>query len=229
MNDTKGRKKKDIDYNSPFATRLRTLIDERGVTLPAIAESVGVSRQAVGQWKAGNTLPDILDFEKLANFFNVSMDYLIGKSKSRKVKYQEVCELLNISGKAVEGIKEIKYDDHTPLSPLEFFDKLCSSGDMKEICYTVSSSIEVFKDTMLGIIEFEDKIHKLRQEEKQINDDSFADGYDIDREELKQLESEKNAAEKTLDYCKWLVMRKVESIMNKQFDDFINENDKKGW
>ena len=75
--NTRGRKKKDIGSNSPFATRLRELLEERKITQPVLAEAIGVSRQSVGQWKDGKTVPDILDLQKIAHYFGVSTDYLL--------------------------------------------------------------------------------------------------------------------------------------------------------
>lgn len=77
MENTRGRKKKEIGSNSPFAARLRELLEEREITQPVLAEAIGVSRQSVGQWKDGKTVPDILDLRKIANFFDVSADYLL--------------------------------------------------------------------------------------------------------------------------------------------------------
>ena len=102
----KGRRKKEIGYNSVFATRLRKLMEEKSTTQPQLAEAVGVTRQAVGQWKDGNTVPDILDFQKIADYFKVSADYLLGRSKSRSndKDLSDVSNYLGISDKAVMAI-----------------------------------------------------------------------------------------------------------------------------
>lgn len=102
----KGRRKKEIGYNSVFAKRLRDLMEENNTTQPQLAEAVGVSRQAIGQWKDGNTVPDILDFQKIADYFNVSADYLLGRSKSRSYNndISDVSNYLGISNNAVMAI-----------------------------------------------------------------------------------------------------------------------------
>ncbi len=104
MENTKGRKKKNIGgYDSPFASRLREMIDANKLTLPVLAEAIGVSRQAVGQWREGNTVPDILDLKKLAAFFNVSSDYLLGITdvSSQNMNAQNICEITGLSEDAV--------------------------------------------------------------------------------------------------------------------------------
>lgn len=42
-----------------------------------VAEKVGVTRQAVAKWEAGETVPDILNCDALAELYDVSMDTLI--------------------------------------------------------------------------------------------------------------------------------------------------------
>lgn len=42
-----------------------------------VAERVGVSRQAVAKWESGETVPDILNCDTLANLYDISVDTLI--------------------------------------------------------------------------------------------------------------------------------------------------------
>ncbi|WP_346706681.1 helix-turn-helix domain-containing protein [Merdimonas faecis] len=42
-----------------------------------VAEKVGVSRQAVAKWESGETVPDILNCDALAELYDVSLDSLI--------------------------------------------------------------------------------------------------------------------------------------------------------
>lgn len=104
----KGRKKKEIGYNSVFANRLRDLMEKNKTTQPQLAEAVGVSRQAVGQWQNGNTVPDILDFQKICNFFNVSADYLLGRSESpsNDKDLKDVADYLGVSDSAAVAIRQ---------------------------------------------------------------------------------------------------------------------------
>jgi len=48
------------------------------LTQAQIAEYVGVSRAAVSKWEKGQSYPDITLLPKLANFFNTSIDALLG-------------------------------------------------------------------------------------------------------------------------------------------------------
>ena len=53
--------------------RLRKI---RQMTQEDIAETVGVSRQAVAKWESGETIPDLDKCKQLADIFGVSLDDL---------------------------------------------------------------------------------------------------------------------------------------------------------
>ena len=82
-----------------FAIRLESLIKERGYINETVAKGVGVTRQAVGNWVNGDSVPDILTTIKLASFFNVSTDYLAGLTeiKSANPNIQSVCQFMRLS------------------------------------------------------------------------------------------------------------------------------------
>lgn len=59
----------------------RILVQNRhkhGITQEELAAYIGVSKAAVSKWETGNTYPDIVLLPKLASFFNISVDELIG-------------------------------------------------------------------------------------------------------------------------------------------------------
>ena len=47
------------------------------MTQEFVAETIGVSRQAVSKWEAGSSLPEIEKLIFLSDFFQVSIDYLL--------------------------------------------------------------------------------------------------------------------------------------------------------
>jgi len=67
-------------YNAPFAKRLRDLLDKRNKTNKELADFISVSQQAVNLYASGNSQPTIDKLVKIARFFNVSTDYLLGIS-----------------------------------------------------------------------------------------------------------------------------------------------------
>lgn len=60
-----------------FAEKLVRLRKEHNLSQEQLAEKLGVSRQAVSRWEAGETTPDLLNLLGICNVFNVSADSLI--------------------------------------------------------------------------------------------------------------------------------------------------------
>lgn len=57
------------------------LRDARGLTDYAVAAQTGVARSILSEWKTGRHKPGIKNLLILANFFGVTVDYLIGNTK----------------------------------------------------------------------------------------------------------------------------------------------------
>lgn len=62
-----------------FSTTLKLLREKKGISQTALANIIGVSRSTIGMYEAGLREPDFETFEAIADYFNVSMDYLHGK------------------------------------------------------------------------------------------------------------------------------------------------------
>ena len=66
--------------NEKFAERLKQLRLQHGLTQKELAKVMGVSSSAVGMWEIGRNEPDYKTLKRLADFFKVSIDYLLGKT-----------------------------------------------------------------------------------------------------------------------------------------------------
>lgn len=60
-----------------IATNLRFLRNRNGLSQEEVAEKIGVSRQSVAKWENGESLPDILKCEALADLYDVSLNDLV--------------------------------------------------------------------------------------------------------------------------------------------------------
>jgi len=106
-------KKNSYDqYNCPFATRLRLLMDSPGMNQQKLADFIGVTRQAVSAYSLGISLPDIDKFEKIADFFDVSTEYLLGRTEVMKadMEKQAISDVLQLSEKAIDKIYGLQKD-----------------------------------------------------------------------------------------------------------------------
>jgi len=60
-----------------LAHNLSSLRKNKRFSQENVAEAIGVTRQAVAKWETGETMPDILNCDALATFYDVSLDDLI--------------------------------------------------------------------------------------------------------------------------------------------------------
>jgi len=68
-----------------FGTRLHTLRKERKLRQEDMANQLGIARTTYAMYEQGNREPDYNTLIKLATFFEVSIDYLLGTTEIRQV------------------------------------------------------------------------------------------------------------------------------------------------
>lgn len=68
------------DYKASKSNIAKNLLELRKgnrFSQEEVAEKINVSRQAVAKWESGDSLPDILNCEALADLFKVSLNDLV--------------------------------------------------------------------------------------------------------------------------------------------------------
>lgn len=63
---------------------LKKVRNEKRYTQQAIADVLMVSKGAIASWESGARKPDVDTICKLADFYGVSLDYLLGRSEIKK-------------------------------------------------------------------------------------------------------------------------------------------------
>ena len=66
---------------SDFAVILRKLRNEYGYTQDELAKKLNVSKSRINMYERGEREPNFEMLEKIADFFNVDMNYLLGKKE----------------------------------------------------------------------------------------------------------------------------------------------------
>lgn len=76
--------------------RIAELRDQHGWTQEELAHSIGITRAALSHYEKNRRKPDYEILTKLADKFNVSIDYLIGRTKQPQIILdQEVREFVD--------------------------------------------------------------------------------------------------------------------------------------
>lgn len=82
--------------------KLRGLRRMKNITQKSIAEHLGISPQSVGKWERGEGFPDILLPPKIAYYFDVTVDELLGvdheKANDAIAEYERQSEICTQNG-----------------------------------------------------------------------------------------------------------------------------------
>ena len=64
-----------------FSERIRLLRSSYSYSQLELAKKLGVSKQSVSNWEDDNIMPSVEMLERVANFFEVTTDYLLGRNE----------------------------------------------------------------------------------------------------------------------------------------------------
>lgn len=63
---------------------LKILRQERGISQQRLADAIGVSQQSINQYENHSVEPDISILSRLADHFNTSIDFIVGRTDIRR-------------------------------------------------------------------------------------------------------------------------------------------------
>ena len=90
--------------------RIKELRNEKKQTLKQMAEAFGTSNQVISRYELGQAEPDFETLIKIADYFNVSVDYLLGRTDKRftsdKTFTSEQLRLLNAFDALIPPMQE---------------------------------------------------------------------------------------------------------------------------
>lgn len=69
--------------NSNFTERLKALRLEKNISQMKLSKELYVSQQTIAKWETDKSTPNPDMLAKISDFFNVSADYLLGKTELR--------------------------------------------------------------------------------------------------------------------------------------------------
>ncbi|MGB9780652.1 helix-turn-helix domain-containing protein [Caldanaerobacter sp.] len=87
--------------------RIKDLRAEKGISQNELAKALGLTQQAISAYENGLREPDLETLQKIADFFNVSIDYLLGRSDIRNPT-DEITEAVEDDPELLEFWNELK-------------------------------------------------------------------------------------------------------------------------
>ena len=128
--------------NLNIAENIKRLRMENSLTQAELADDLSVSPQAISRWEKGQAYPDIELLVKVADYFNVTVDELMGRKEeatnSLTKKYQSLyAQYYNGGAK----------DENMLMQLCDMLEKLCEFEPQKYIAVYFKLSKKLFKIT----------------------------------------------------------------------------------
>jgi len=115
-----------VTEKEALPTVLKLLMSEKNFTQSDVAIGIGMTRQAVGLYGSGQSTPDANTLSKLADFFDVSCDYLLGRTDvpTPQMDIRGICKNTGLSANAVKSLINIKNNSNQQENRLQFLNDL---------------------------------------------------------------------------------------------------------
>ncbi len=85
-----------------LAERIKQLRKQKSLTQTDLANVLGIGKSAVSNYETGYSVPDVETLKLIANYFNVSADYLLGNSQSPTLTQKDELDI----AKRIEALEE---------------------------------------------------------------------------------------------------------------------------
>lgn len=99
-----------ITEQQAFPQRLQRLMKEHGTTQKQLGTAIGKRPQTVSLYTTGQSSPDVDTIRAIADYYDVSADWLLGRPGSAKTidpDVQAVCQYTGLSEQAVRTLHEV--------------------------------------------------------------------------------------------------------------------------
>ena len=112
-----------------LAENIKKYRKDMGLTQEGLADALGVTVGAVSKWENGNNVPDVIMMMALADFFNISMDELLGFQLSSK-KIEDMCKEIDTLARKHRFDEAIMIAKDAMVRYPQTFKVLYTCGDM---------------------------------------------------------------------------------------------------
>ena len=87
--------------------RIRDLREDKDLRQSDLARFTGIDQRTISNYETGKTYPDALSLIKLADFFNVSIDFLLCRSDINLSSEEKRIKAINKIQKDLDELKKI--------------------------------------------------------------------------------------------------------------------------
>ena len=87
----------EVNFVDKFGKTLKKLREDRNISAIKFSEDLSIHRGTLSNWETGKRTPDSQTLLKIADYFNVTVDYLLGNT-DRKTDDTKIYNLQKVNG-----------------------------------------------------------------------------------------------------------------------------------
>jgi len=163
-----------------FVKRLCMCLDEKGKNASDLVRGTKISKSSISGYIIGKQKPSIIQIKKIANFFGVSSDYLLGLSNVKSTN-EDVKTVHKLTGLSDEAIIELKKQYKMAIeTDYEHIYPMFKRG-ISAINYLIANEekYNLFK-SLANFIWFDTNNKELLEEQRKVVDDNTSLEYSFD-------------------------------------------------
>ncbi len=129
-----------MKVTTAFATRLKALREEKGLSQDELGKQIGISRGSISFYEKESRTPDIVVLDSISKFFDVSLDYLLGYSDSKTIEGVATEKEIGLSEDSIEILKRYKLR-YTP-DDMKILNSIIQSQNIMHICVLIDQYVK---------------------------------------------------------------------------------------
>lgn len=107
---------KDTNKYSEFSERFLSEMGKKGCTATEIAALLGITKQSVSNYTSGKSIPPIDKLHKLADYFEVTLDWLLCRPGAKRAVNTDVAYICQYTGLSETAIANVHNNNNNPIS-----------------------------------------------------------------------------------------------------------------
>lgn len=144
--------------------RIKMLRCENNLTMKQMAEQFGITISAWNKYEKGNAEPNIQTLIGIADYFNVSLDFLLCRTNLRDLQLVETANMQN------DFLKE--FEETTIGDPSKFyglFENLAGFLQLLKSEKITEQEAQLLLSTISDIVVYENDLHSLKETHNEID------------------------------------------------------------
>ena len=142
-----------MDINKKIGARINELLVKKNKKQKELSAFLGIKDNVVSYFVHGKRVPNIEQLIKIADFFDTTVDYLVGRSNTPSIDIdtQAICKKVGITEKTLNKIKDIVNIDRDSVNNdsdtifNKFFSINAAGIDAKQLFKEICETVDTYK------------------------------------------------------------------------------------